>query len=371
MSHADRSLVRIRRMTGLFVVLAVLVLSLMTWWIFFQVRAGQRYRALSQVAWDSNAATLEQLTKSGQLDIEQARQLPIAQDMELRLDSSTGRVTARPTAAAMQEVEHEAGRLVTMFMTEGVFFAVVVLVGVWMMFMTLRHEMELNRRQNNFVAAAMHELRTPLATLKLSLETLVQRDLDTGKRVALLTSAGAEVDRLSLLVGDLLHAGRVVSGSDALPLEHSDVAPLLREIVERAKPWIEQSGLDVRMKLTEGSYAFVNADALRTVVQNLLDNARKFGDGDTRVEIDLATRGDFVECVVADNGQGVPPGDLEHIFDRFHRGGDEQTRTTQGTGLGLHIARSLMARMGGDIQGRNRPEGGAAFILRWPRRDHA
>ncbi|MCH7701678.1 MAG: HAMP domain-containing histidine kinase [Planctomycetes bacterium] len=371
MSHADRSLIRIRRMTGLFVVLAVFVLSLMVWWVFFQIRAGQRYRALSQAAWDSNAATLEQLIASDQLDVEQARGLPIAQDMELLVDGSTGGVTARPTAEAIQEVEREAGRLVTMFMTEGVFFAVVVLVGVWMMFMTLRHEMELNRRQNNFVAAAMHELRTPLATLKLSLETLVQRDLDTEKRVALLTSAGAEVDRLSLLVGDLLHAGRVVSGSDALPLEHSDVAPLLRDIVDRAQPWIEQAGLEVRMNLSEGSYAFVNADALRTVIQNLLDNARKFGDGDTRVDIDLATCGDFVRCVLSDNGQGVPSGDLERIFDRFHRGGDEQTRTTQGTGLGLYIARSLMTRMGGDIQGRNRPEGGAEFILRWPRRDHA
>ena len=237
--------------------------------------------------------------------------------------------------------------------------------------MTLRHEMELNRRQNNFVAAAMHELRTPLATIKLSLETLVQRDLDAEKRLDLLTSAGEEVDRLSLLVGDLLHAGRVVSGNDALPLEHSDVAPLLGDILDRAQPWIDKAGLDVRANLCEGSYAFVNADALRTVIQNLLDNARKFGDGHTRVEIDLATSGDFVECVLADNGQGVPSGDLERIFDRFHRGGDEQTRTTQGTGLGLYIARSLMTRMGGEIQGRNRPEGGAEFTLRWPRRDHA
>ncbi len=213
--------------------------------------------------------------------------------------------------------------------------------------------------QRRFVADASHELRTPLTTIRGNADLLLRhRRISSRDRQASLRDIAAESERLSRMADELLTLARAEAGQRPAA-EPLDLEPLLREVVRRARAANPERtlALEAEPALLPGS-----PDELRRVIWILLDNALKHGAGVVRV--DLSAGDGWARLVVADEGPGLPAGEEEKVFERFYQA--DRARAAGGAGLGLAIARWLVAAHGGRVQAANRPEGGAVFTVELP-----
>ncbi len=220
------------------------------------------------------------------------------------------------------------------------------------------------RGEKELLANVSHELRTPLQRVKLALELIDTPDGEPGDALRKrLTSVGEEIDELGKLVGEILTASRL--DLSELPLRRAPVE--VREVLQKAKDRAEAlSKLPaIEVVAPAGLKAALDEALLGRVLDNLLDNARKYGGG-TAVMLEAAPweRGS-VRLLVSDGGQGFPPDDLPRIFETFFRGSNARGKES-GYGLGLSLAKRVAEAHGGTITARNRPEGGALLELLLP-----
>lgn len=215
--------------------------------------------------------------------------------------------------------------------------------------------------EQRFVADASHELRTPLATIRANLE-LIQRvdDLSASDREAALADALAEVERLGRLVADLLTLARADAG---LHLQRQPVRldTILHDTHRQAR-WLALAR-EQRVVLVKTAETWVegNADALRQLLLILVDNALKYSPDGGEVRLSLRRDGGMVRLIVSDDGEGIAPEDVPHIFERFYRA--DRARTGSGTGLGLAIARWIVDEHGGTIAVESQPGRGSTFTV--------
>ncbi|MBK8615043.1 MAG: HAMP domain-containing histidine kinase [Flavobacteriales bacterium] len=256
-----------------------------------------------------------------------------------------------------------------MVVGEGTVFVTLLLLALWLTYRTVRHELGLARQQRNFLLAASHELRTPIAGLKLHLQTMQRRSLDPEQQATMIDHALGEVDRLGALSEKILLAMRLEEVHLPLQRSNTDLSALSTELVERARG---SYGRHHRIELSAPVSLVVptDADAYRTILGNLLENACKYAPADTliRVLLQQATTSRQVTLEVSDQGPGVPEEDRAHLFERFFRGGHEETRQAKGTGLGLYIVHRLAAELGGEVTFSPGPSGGAIFAVVIPER---
>ena len=216
-------------------------------------------------------------------------------------------------------------------------------------FLTIK-EIQLNRRQANFVDSVTHELKTPIAALRLYLDTLLMRDLDPDNRQEFYTTMDAELQRLDQLINQLLEVGRLDAiGSQSEP-EHVDLKKLLESCSELV---CQQHKVDVA-DVCQFDLPEIGVNARRMLLEmifrNLLDNAIKYGSDPPRVDVMALARGrDRVVVRIRDYGKGVPTEQRQSVFQMFFRGSDELQRTRKGTGLGLYIVKTLVGIMKGRI----------------------
>ena len=237
------------------------------------------------------------------------------------------------------------------------------LVGIsFYLFLTIK-EIQLNRRQANFVDSVTHELKTPIASLRLYLETLQLRDLDYTQRTEFYDVMENELTRLDSLINQLLEVGRLDAiGQDADP-EDIDLEALLRRCAETASGHHKCDPREVFTFNVEPTVIHSRPMLLEMIFGNLMDNAVKYSGKQPRVDVSATIRdGGRIEVLIEDNGEGVDPDMRKKIFRLFHRGGDELRRTTRGTGLGLYIVRTLVHLLKGHVVVRDR-EGQAGSVF--------
>jgi two-component system sensor histidine kinase MprB len=204
--------------------------------------------------------------------------------------------------------------------------------------------------QRQLVADASHELRTPVTSLRTNIEVLAEADLDPDERARVIADVEAQAEELSALVADLIELAR---GDQATPArEDVRLDALVAEAIDRARRHAPAVEFDAQL---EPAVVDGMPDRLARAVNNLLDNAARHG---TRVEVRTGLDG----VSVRDNGPGIDPADLPHIFDRFYRGAADRGRS--GTGLGLAIVRQVAEQHGGTVTATNASGGGAEFTLR-------
>lgn len=244
---------------------------------------------------------------------------------------------------------------------------------LWALFVihNLTNERKLERVRRDFVANASHELRTPLSIIKGYIETLVDghESMSLEERAKFLKTIQRHSDRLKSIIDDLLTLSRLESATPGLQLAPLTLAPFLQNLADEHRSRPDGAGHEIvvsvpaEMEPVEG-----DAEKLTQVFGNLLENAVKYTPKGSRVEIGaLTTMEDEIECYVRDNGAGILPEDLSHIFERFFRVEKGRSRETGGTGLGLSIAKHIVQLHGGRIWAENREGGGLAVIVRLPR----
>jgi signal transduction histidine kinase len=215
-------------------------------------------------------------------------------------------------------------------------------------------------RQRQFVSDASHELRSPLTAIRGQLEVLARKGSPSAeeiRRVEAMTMT--EMRRVERLVDDLLALARLDEGVSPA-LQEVQSAPFLRGLAEGAHEGIAEVG-----ELAEGSVR-VDPDLVAQVVRNLLSNSRRHAGPDGRVALSAKADGESLLVIVEDDGPGIPPGQRERVFDRFHRSEPSRNRGSGGSGLGLGIARSIVELHGGRIWVDDSSLGGARVSFQLP-----
>ncbi len=225
---------------------------------------------------------------------------------------------------------------------------------------------QLDASRSQFVSNASHELKTPLSTMKILIETLMYQDpMDPAMTKEFLTDVNKEIDRLNGIVSDLLTLVNIDSGMK-LNLQELDIGGLLQEQVKRLSPLARENGIELDCQVKESLE--VNGDALKLqqVVYNIIDNAIKYTPRGGEVHCTLNRAGKKAIIRVQDTGVGIPEADLPHIFDRFYRVDKARSRETGGTGLGLSIVKQFVLLHGGNITAKSAPGKGSTFIIELP-----
>ncbi|HLY84397.1 MAG TPA: ATP-binding protein [Acidimicrobiales bacterium] len=219
--------------------------------------------------------------------------------------------------------------------------------------------------RRDFVANISHELKTPVGALSLVAETLEGED-DPGVVARLASRMRAEAERLGRIIEDLLDLSRI-EAEESPSRDPVPVHLIIAQAVERLRPVAEHRG--ILLDLAEAPHHLVirgDRRQLVSAVHNLVDNAIKYSENGSSVQLTVQRDGSWVEIAVSDHGIGIPGRDLERIFERFYRVDRARSRDTGGTGLGLAIVRHAAANHGGEVRVESREGEGSTFTLRFP-----
>jgi signal transduction histidine kinase len=246
-----------------------------------------------------------------------------------------------------------------------IFFALIITVlilqAVWLV-----REIRSNQRQQTFMDAVTHELYTPLASLRLYLDTLRGRSLPEARRDEFLEIMGEDLDRLQRTIDQILSAAR--TDLKRVPREPVDIARLLADCADDARDRFDLPEKAISVEVPAGARVRGDAEQLRVAIRNLIDNAIRYAGGDVHVEIRVrSVSARKLELEVADRGVGIPASALDRVFQRFSRLPQEAVRTARGLGLGLYIVRNVARAHGGSVRAESEGEGkGSRFILTLP-----
>jgi signal transduction histidine kinase len=252
----------------------------------------------------------------------------------------------------------------------GTTFLVLVLVGVVLYLLISVKEIGLNQRQSNFIDSVTHELKSPIASLKLYLQTLTRRNVTEAQQADFYRFMLEDLERLDSLINHMLEAARVEQGPDDSEEVDVDLSDVLQRCVRTACQHYRLPDETVELNLTP-AVVFARPIDLEMIFRNLLDNALKYSGSQPRVQVESTLNGrGGVVTKVTDNGPGIPARLRRKIFGRFVRLGSELERAQSGTGLGLFIVRTLVKRMKGKISVRSRPgsTSGTVFEVELPGR---
>ncbi|MGD8808797.1 MAG: HAMP domain-containing sensor histidine kinase [Gammaproteobacteria bacterium] len=270
--------------------------------------------------------------------------------------------------ALIEELNADTSARINRILWEGGFFLVVLLGGLTVMGRTIRHDAELRRRQQNFLAAVSHEFKSPLASIRLAAETLARRT-DSSEIKRLGDRILADVDRLLQMVDNLLDTTRLEEGAPVLKPERIRLADAIADVVAPARARASAAGIGISTEVPEALAITADITGFQTILGNLLDNSIKActaAEGKT-IKIRASHVNGRTRITVSDDGAGFPGEDAQMIFEKFYRAGDEMRRATPGTGLGLYIVRRLCELSGARISARSDGPGkGAEFELLWP-----
>lgn len=265
-----------------------------------------------------------------------------------------------------RQITESAGVYVTL-LTVGALFFVLVVVGV-VFYLTLSIKaINITRRQSNFIDSVTHELKSPIASLKLYLQTLTRREVSPKEQEEFLRFMLEDVDRLDDLINHVLDAARLDREEYSAHKEEVELNELLRSCVEQVCLRHRCSTEVVELNLQSCSAQGARVD-LELIFRNLLDNAIKYGGDPPQVHVHMAElyNGRIV-VRISDNGEGIPIRFRQKIFSRFVRLGTELEREKTGTGLGLYIVRTLVSKLGGKIRVRGREKDtGTVFEVTLP-----
>jgi len=249
-----------------------------------------------------------------------------------------------------------------MVLGEGAVFLILLIIGAYTTRRAFLREVELSNQQKNFLMSVSHELKSPLAAIKLNMQTLLKHDIDRSKSEELLTATSKDTDRLVGLVDNIMVATDIESGDFPLKVEKLNFSKLITESLESMN---SRNARQVEIFIEPELYVQGDKDAMVSICSNLVENAFKYSDGDGSVSVSILGEDGFVCLTVTDCGMGIAAKDQQQIFKKFFRAGDEATRNTKGTGLGLFIAQHLTEKQNGTISVRSNVPKGSIFEVRF------
>lgn len=365
--------------TGRHLTIAVLVMFVvnvqLTWWIIFTIGQAREKLELERAlleqrarAWAEVSATVPsedeppvpdglEVVASGQADVVRP---------SIELGGNRRGWVIRPTVAAWERILDDHRRHIVMMTSEGAFFAVLLVVFMGLLWRTLRREIALERQHHNFLSAITHELKSPIAAIRIALETVVRGRADREMSEKFIGNALADTDRLDGLVQKVLQATRYGGGSAGLQPSRTPFGGVVERAVAAFESRADVLGATVETEIDNDLLADIDDEAMTIVVSNLLENALKYGGDPAKIVVTTRAEDGRVMLDVRDNGNGIPENAIPFVFDRFYRAGDEMTRTSHGTGLGLYLVQRIMTSHHGAVSVASTGSGGTTIRVVLP-----
>jgi two-component system sensor histidine kinase CiaH len=301
----DSRKLKLRRTTIVYWSLLVYILAALLWWLISLEKQNQRIRAEQLQLLELQAPQLEPIEKEK-------------------------RVAA---------IESLTSRNSTKYVSEGITFLIVILIGAVGVYRAVRRQLRAQQQQQQFMMAVTHELKTPIAVTRLNLETMQRYKLEPEKQEKLIRIALDETSRLNFLTNNILVSSQLENKGFAGEKEELDFSLLVTDCIKdmgnRFPGRIIESAIEPEIDL-QG-----DALLLQILLNNLLENAIKYSPAQSTITVQLKKAGSQVLLKVSDQGEGVPDTEKKKIFERFYRVGNEATRTTKGTGLGLYLCERI------------------------------
>lgn len=252
---------------------------------------------------------------------------------------------------------------VIMIIGEGSVFLILLVVGLWRIHASVRKEIKMVQQQQNFMLSVTHELKTPVAATKLYIQTLLRHQLSEEKRNELMQKAIDETNRLESLVEQILTASRLEHEKFAFHKERFDLTVFLKELTALQG---KRFNMPIAFRSPETFSIVTDRSALTTILNNLIENAHKYGKSGHGLDLSVTRNERFVNIHVRDYGKGIAPADQRSVFRKFVRLENEETRSAKGTGLGLYIAYEFTRALGGQLRLLQTDGPGACFEIQIP-----
>ncbi len=253
----------------------------------------------------------------------------------------------------------------TMIIGEGSVFIFLLLFGLMMVRRVFRKEIELANQQRNFLLSITHELKSPMSTIKLSLQTMGKRKLETEQSEKLINNSLADLDRLESLVDNILFAAKIERNEPGFSNEEINVSGLVIHAIERFAH--NKKAIAIKADVDPDIYLPADAIGFTSVINNLIENAIKYSENSTEIRVRLHTDAQNVYLTIADKGIGIADNEKEKVFRKFYRVGNEDTRRTNGTGLGLYIVKRFVEIYRGEITVEDNSPKGSIFRITFPK----
>ncbi|HXL56455.1 MAG TPA: ATP-binding protein [Chitinophagaceae bacterium] len=261
----------------------------------------------------------------------------------------------------LAQIKDERKRKTTQYIGEGSTFLLVILVGAVFVYRSTKKQIILSHQQQNFMMAVTHELKTPIAVVRLNLETLQKYKLDETKQQKLISNTLLETERLNTLTNNILVAAELESGHYTLNKQEINFSALVKASVKDFHNRFHNRIIDEHTE--ENIFVTGETLLLQMLANNLLDNAFKYSDKDAAVKVDLRKINNKAVLKIIDEGEGIADAEKKKIFQKFYRVGNETTRKAKGTGLGLYLCKRIVHDHKGTITVQNNIVRGSIFYV--------
>ena len=264
----------------------------------------------------------------------------------------------------------DLARYRVMLLLEGAFFALLILVGLWLIYLTLRQQIRMKRQAEDFFATFSHELKSPLASIRLQLETLAERELAKEIFMKLLNNMEQDLERLQLSIDNILDIYSLESKGFSLQKEKVVISDWISRTIDYLSSGYVAEGMRIERDLECRAEVAIDPRAFETVVGNLLQNAHRYGGENKRLHVSAEESNGRVEISFRDEGIGFEPGKAGKLFDKFYRIPHENGTCWKGAGLGLYLTKMIVEAHGGSITAHSAGPGkGSEFIIELPKDD--
>jgi two-component system, OmpR family, phosphate regulon sensor histidine kinase PhoR len=258
------------------------------------------------------------------------------------------------------EINSKLHKRWVMISSEGAVFVALLMLGIMQIRRTFKKENELSNRQKNFLLSVTHELKSPIASLKLQLQTLQKRELEKEKQQEILKNAVSDTDRLTNLVENILLVAKIDNNVFHIDKEKTNLSEYISENMNQMISLFNYKQ-KVILDIDTGIFLDIDRITFPSIIINLFENAIKYSPADSTIVLSLKKQNNFVKISVKDEGSGISEEDKKNIFEKFFRVGNEETRRTKGTGLGLYIVKHITELHGGLVSVKNNIPKGSIF----------
>lgn len=325
---ADQTKKKLRRATVIYWSLLTYIVAALVWWFISLERQNEQMRGFK------------------------------IQKLAVTVDSSHNPVLYTTEMAKIRK-EYIWNR--AKFISEGCVYLILLSIGAAFVYRSVRRQFNLQQQQQNFMMAVTHELKTPISVVKLNLETLQKYSLDAEKQKRLIRTTLEETGRLNFLTNNILISSQLEGGGYKFSKEELDLSSLLSECIQDFKNRFPDRTFSQQIEPD----ADIKGDPLllQILINNLLENAIKYSPKESSISASLHTEVNKVLLKISDQGMGIPDEEKKMIFNKFYRVGNEATRKTQGTGLGLYLCSKITNDHNADISVTNNTPAGSTFVV--------
>ncbi len=321
----DSTKKRLRRTTFIYWMLLFYIIAALAWWFISLEQQNARIAQLQYKSIHKDSLSTQQL--ADKLDV---------------IDTETKRNTGK-------------------YLAEGITFLILILIGAVFVYRSVRRQFTLQQQQQNFMMAVTHELKTPISVARLNLETMQKYNLDPEKQKKLIRTTLDETGRLNFLTNNILISSQLEAGGYQSAKEELALSNLLKDCLQGFRDRFPDRIFNEEIEPD----ADVKGDALllQMLINNLLENAIKYSPKETPITAVLKKYRSGIELQIKDEGPGIADEEKKKVFSKFYRIGNEATRKTQGTGLGLYLCRKITRDHNADISVTNNEPTGSNFVI--------